>query len=282
VVGTAALHDGAATLDHAVEPGATRTVSATYDGDSQFTGSSASTARMDPELIGHLSSRHPKSRYGWYRSPVTVSFTCVAHGKALTGPCPAPVTLSHDGGGQSVTRSITADDGGAATAVVKDISIDRAAPRVRVAIRRGTPRCEARDGGSGVASCRLAATTRNGVAHYRAVAIDRAGNSSTATATARVSPIVLLGARLRHGAYDVRANHTYTLVVQATRRPRYFDASVVPRRPFKFDKPLLRAGRHRWALGVTMAPRMKLHRDWNLGVKIGGVMYLVPVRVIGG
>ena len=75
---------------------------------------------------------------------------------------------------------------------------------------------------------------------------------------------------------------TYTLVVQATRRPRYFDAAVVPRRPFKFDKPLLRAGRHRWALGVTMAPRMNLHRHWNLGVKIGGVMYLVPVRVIGG
>ena len=44
---------------------------------------------QDPTITPHLSSPHPRTRYGWYRSTVTVTFVCTTHGAPLTSGCPA-------------------------------------------------------------------------------------------------------------------------------------------------------------------------------------------------
>jgi hypothetical protein len=189
-----------------------------------------------------------------------------------------------------VTRTIIATDGGAATATVAAIDIDRTAPRVSAhGVHNGhtyraalpTATCRAHDGGSGVASCRLTARARHNAIRYRATATDRAGNTSTVTGRYRIAPVYLVGARYRHGAYTIIPGHTYTLVARARRRPGYYDATIFPRRPRSFDKPMFRAGKNRWALGVTMAPHLDHHRLWNLGIKIGARMVVITVRTRG-
>nr|WP_264674207.1 lamin tail domain-containing protein [Nocardioides lijunqiniae] len=146
--------------------------------------------RIDPTITARVTSSAPRSRSGWYRTPVTVTFTCAAGSSALVAPCPAPVTLSASRANQSVTRTVTAEDGGSATASVTDVDIDRVSPKVRVAGvkhrkvytgRAPRPRCVGSDALSGVASCTLR-RTRVGNRHtVVATAVDRAGNTSRST-----------------------------------------------------------------------------------------------------
>ncbi|HET7014833.1 MAG TPA: Ig-like domain-containing protein [Streptosporangiaceae bacterium] len=82
-------------------PGA-ETASASYSGDASFAPSSASTATKNPKIAAKLTSAHPKTKFGWYRSPVTITFACSAGSAPLTGPCPAPVTLSRSAAAQRV------------------------------------------------------------------------------------------------------------------------------------------------------------------------------------
>jgi len=82
-------------------------------------------------------------------------------------------------------------------------------------------------------------------------------------------------------AFTVRAGHVYTLVVNGTgRQPIYYDAEVYPGRPHKRDNAFHRAGHHRWTLGVYMQPSLRSHRYWNIGVRIGGTMHVLKIRVV--
>ena len=135
-------------------------------------------------ITARLTSAHG-TRHGWYRTPVTVHFTCTTHGATLTRPCPSAVTRSHSGRGQSVTRTITATEGGTDTVKVRHLNIDRVKPHVRVkgvrdgAVYTGTPprpRCVCRDALSGLASCHVTVHKHGRTTTYRAVATDRAGN----------------------------------------------------------------------------------------------------------
>ena len=184
-VGTAALVDGVATLDYEVPAGSARDVSVVYAGDGDFTGSSDSTTRHDPTITAVVTSAHRATRYGWYRSAVTISFECADGGSSLTGPCPSPVVLRRNGAGQSVTRTITAADGGVATAVVSGIDIDRLRPHLRIAgVRDGAvytgrhphPGCVAHDALSGIAWCRLTRHRDGRKIRLVARAEDKAGN----------------------------------------------------------------------------------------------------------
>ena len=185
-VGTATLSGNAATLPFTVATGATRHVSAVYGGDGSYLQSSTSTSRSDPTIAARVSSSAPKSRSGWYRTPVTVTFTCRTAGAPLTAACPEPVTLTRSAAAQSVARTITATNGGADTVSVH-VNLDRQPPTVTVqGVRSGhtyqsAPHltCHARDALSGVASCAVH-THRNGrTVHYTAVGTDRAGNQRT-------------------------------------------------------------------------------------------------------
>jgi len=183
-VGAGNLVDGVASLTFKVPSGASRHLTASYEGDSRYLASSGDADRNDPTIAAKVSSSRPKSGAGWFRAPVKVSFTCVTNGSDLPGGCPAPVTLSGNGRSLSVTKTITASDGGSATAEVNGIRIDRNRPSVRIRGVKGgrtyrrapKGRCVARDPLSGVRSCRLKKTRKGSRVTYVAKATDRAGN----------------------------------------------------------------------------------------------------------
>jgi hypothetical protein len=153
-------------------------VSAAYTGDADYLGSSGTRA-VGPTVVAHVSSVVRK-RAGWYRAPVSISFTCTPNNAPLASACPATKTLSRSMADQSVTVTVTGKDGAATTVSVTHINIDRRAPRLRVMRRGRRLSCDATDGLSGVASCviRRHRSTLDAVrtVHWTAIARDRAGN----------------------------------------------------------------------------------------------------------
>ena len=284
-VGTAAA---GAPVAYSVPAGATRNVSVVYSGDSSFEPSSASSARKDPILTATLSSRSGRHN-GWYRSPVTVRFHCTITTEALTSECPSPVTLTANGGGQSVSRTIIASDGGAATRVVSGIDIDRTAPAVRLTgVRNGATyfaggpaaHCVATDALSGLDRCTVT-TTRNGNRLiWTARATDRAGNVTVRRVAARSTAVWIDGARVVAGRPVVREGRTYTVLVESATRPSYQFAAPAPRRPAGGSVPFHRVGKNRWALGVTMDRGMAARGLWNLGIRTGSTLRVVQVKVV--
>jgi len=193
-VGTAPVVSGVATLTFTVPSGADRIVGATYSGNDDLASSQVTTARVDPIITAAVSSSLPKSAAGWYRSAVTVTFTCTPQGAPLTGPCPAPVTLANEGADQSVTRSINAVDGGRASVSVGDIDIDTTAPTVGLTRVRPNfiyifggdkppAECVASDTLSGIESCTVTHTHVGTRWTSTAVAFDKAGNKTTYAVT---------------------------------------------------------------------------------------------------
>lgn len=157
-------------------------------------GQAVGLAGVPPAIKATVSSSKPKNSRGWYRTPVTVSFDCVTGTLDLTGECPGPVSLAGNGVNQSVSRTITASDGQAATASIGNIDIDRTRPTLRIkGVRRGAKyrkppkgRCVAKDKLSKVASCKLKRKRRGKRITYTATAIDKAGNSRTVRVRARI------------------------------------------------------------------------------------------------
>jgi hypothetical protein len=288
-VGSAPLVAGVATLPYTTRADRTRHVAALYGGDADHLASSVSRARRNPTISAHLTSAHPRSRYGWYRSPVTVRFTCTANDAPLTSTCPRPVTLRRNAVARTVTRTITADDGGMATVTTSGIDIDRTAPKAHLggvtpggyffaAAPRG--RCQGTDALAGVASCTLHHHRTGSTDTITAKVTDRAGNTRTTSVSAHVVRFFLAGApRNRHGVYTVRRGHTYTLLAQTAARPRYVDAALYPRRPHGEDNRLHRIGHHRWAVGVTFQPGMRSGTRWNIGVRTGRTVHVLTVYV---
>jgi hypothetical protein len=288
-VGTATLAAGVATLSYSLPTDKADEVAVQYQGDSNFLASSASTTRHNPTITATLTSANPKSRSGWYRSAVTVSFTCTPNGAALVAGCPQPVTLSTNGAAQSVSRTIMAVDGGAATVSVTGINLDQTRPTVAITgVSTKAPyfatapvgRCSARDGLSGVASCTISRRLSGTSAVYTATATDKAGNVSTTRLTAQVSKFVIQGATFSKGMYTVHAGRTYTMLAAATSRPRYVDAMPYPKAPRGLDNWFIKTGTNRWALGVTFSKAMLHQRYWNIGMRVGGQTQVIKVQVV--
>jgi hypothetical protein len=162
-------------------------LTAVYSGDDNFTQSGAARTGagvlLNPAVVAAVHGAHPRSKSGWYRSAVTVSFECKPGSSGLAGPCPGAVRLTRSKAGQSVTRTVTDTDGGQASVKVSSISIDRVAPTLRV-VRHGHELvCHATDGLSGVASCVVhkRSHTHGGetTVHWTAIAVDKAGNATS-------------------------------------------------------------------------------------------------------
>ncbi len=145
-------------------------MTATYTGDGRYTGTSEALVRKDPILGARVLSTFPKSKSGWYHTPVDIWFICKPQGSELVEDCPVDTSLNQSGKNQSVTRTIRAVDGGSATLTISGIDIDRDKPVIKVSGRS----CTATDKLSGVkGKCRME-IAKNG--HYTAVAKDKAGN----------------------------------------------------------------------------------------------------------
>lgn len=193
LLGAATLNaEGVAVLD-AVIPAGERLVVARYLGDGDFAAgvgdfatSSGEVVRTDPVITATVTSTRRISSSGWYRSPVTVSFVCVAGSGAVVGACPSPVVIGRSTKGRAVTGTVLAEDGGRATVTTEVLRVDVKRPKVRITgIAAGNPRCVAKDKTSGVASCRLKVRTHRDRVVYIAIARDVAGNTSRVKKTVR-------------------------------------------------------------------------------------------------
>ncbi|MET0997677.1 MAG: glycine-rich protein [Marmoricola sp.] len=248
--------------------------------------------RNKPTVAATLSSAIAPTAAGWYRRPVTITYTCTPADDSVT--CPAPVTVSSEGAAQNVTGTATAADGGVATAN-SVVNLDRTAPGVRVtgvrdnvAYLGAKPRysCRSVDRLSGVASCRVTAAKRaHGPTVLKATAADRAGNVATRSVSYWVKHRVLAGATWKNGAWEVQRGRTYTLAAMAWHRPRFFAAVPGNGTPSHFGARFKRAGKaagvKRWTRRVTMSMPVSRSRTWTLGVQDRRGLHGITFRIVG-
>jgi hypothetical protein len=60
-----------------------------------FTGSTSSTSTTNPVITAKITSAHPKTKFGWYRSAVTITFSGKAGSAPLKSRSPASRTAAH-------------------------------------------------------------------------------------------------------------------------------------------------------------------------------------------
>lgn len=210
-IGTASLVNGTATLSYGAPANTHQTITAAYQGDDDYAPSTAAALvsgpavavalPVGPTITAQLTSSRYRNASGWWRTPVTVAFTCTAGSSTIDGGCPGSVTLSTSSRGTTVARSITTASGATASLTLMGIRIDLTRPAVRIVgvrkhhrYRGAAPaaRCAARDRISGIRSCRLRRrvrrTSSGETITYTATATSWAGTTRRARATIHVRP----------------------------------------------------------------------------------------------
>jgi hypothetical protein len=156
-------------------------------GNSAATSASVNLDATAPTITPSLPAANAA---GWYRAPVTASFSC---GDATSGiaSCTAPTEVATEGAGQSVTGTAVDTAGNSATAVAAPIDIDLTDPTI-TAVVEGTPNAsgwyaspvtvsfECSDALSGIASGACpepVELTEAGTRTAEGTVLDRAGNS---------------------------------------------------------------------------------------------------------
>ena len=267
-------------------------------GPGQAPSITISYALVPPSITAALSSDAPANDAGWYHTPVTVTFTCDAGISTLTEPCPDPVVLDQDGEDQTVTRDITAENGGTDSVTVSGIDIDQTAPDVTIAgiqdgarylasLPQGT--CVSTDSGSGPGTCTVTGmpqeTDRVWTYAYTAAALDLAGNATEATGVVTVLKAGVAKSTSVKGVWAVTTKRAYDLVVAAPSRVRLVGVApgharhAGPHRPFTRSGSVL--GSKRWVTSVRITAAMAEHRVWTYTVKVGSRLQRIKVRVTG-
>jgi hypothetical protein len=135
-----------------------------------------------PTIRASLSSSTAKTKYGWYRSNVTVSFACASGAAGIVSvTCPPAKVDSKQGKSVSVAGTAVAQDGATATATAK-VNLDKTKPTV-IGVKSGksyskAPKIKCHDSLSGVASCKVSKSKPSSkhVVKYSVTATDKAGN----------------------------------------------------------------------------------------------------------
>jgi hypothetical protein len=289
--GTANLSaSGIATL--AVKSAGAEVAAASYGGDDHFLGSTASTATTNPVITAKITSAHPETKFGWYRSAVTITFTCEAGSSPLKSPCPHPVTLGKSAAAQSVSRTISDTDGGIAMITVSPINIDLKAPVVKVlGIKNGGAydapgpskiTCQASDALSGLAGpCVL--TMVRGPQHvtWTATATDEAGNVTTVSGKASLTDYFVAGVPVAGGFYQVKIGRSYMVraFVVSTKAPHYVFAAPLGVQPHPVGPAMTKIGQDLWAIQINITHRMSEHKFWTLGVNVGTILHLIHIQL---
>jgi hypothetical protein len=205
-LGSAGLVNGVATLAYTVPPNVTEPILASYQGDADYTTSSATvtangldiepTFVARPTIAARLTSSEPKNTHGWWHTTVEVHFVCNAAGSSIDGGCPRPVVLAQSGADLNVTRTIRTRAGTTATVALRGIKIDLTKPRVEIvgvrnhALYHGSKppvSCAATDPVSGIASCKVITTVKRSstmeTITYIATATNWAGVTERASET---------------------------------------------------------------------------------------------------
>jgi Bacterial Ig-like domain (group 3) len=205
-LGSASLANGVATLDYTVPPNVTEAILASYQGDADYTTSSATvtangldiepTFVAKPTIAARVTSTAPKNDHGWWHTAVTIHFVCNAAGSSIDGGCPRPLVLTQSSADLSVTRTIRTAEGTTATVALRGIKIDLTKPEVEIvgvrnhALYHGTKppvSCAATDRVSGIASCKVITNVKRSsklaTITYTAVATSGAGLTDRTTET---------------------------------------------------------------------------------------------------
>ena len=290
-VGTANLSaNGVATLTFKSK--GAEVASASYGGDDHFTGSTASTSTSNPVITAKITSAHPKTKFGWYRSAVTITFSCKAGSAPLKTPCPHPVTLGKSAAAQSVSRTISDTDGGIAMITVSPINIDLKAPAVKVTgIRNGGTynapgpakiTCQASDSLSGLASPCVLKVVR-GPLHitWTAKATDQAGNTTTVAGKASLTDFFVAGVPKVNGFYQVKVGGSYMVkaFVVTAKAPHYVFAVPLGVQPHPVGPAMTKIGTDLWAIQINITHQMSKHKFWTLGVKVGTTLHLIHIQL---
>lgn len=86
-----------------------------------------------------------------------------------------------------------------------------------------------------------------------------------------------------NGRYNVHVSGAYNLLVVSTVRPQYVDAAVAPQPPsggnYLLDPDGSVNGIPRWRIVFHITPSIGHFQDWNVGVRIGHMFYVVKLRV---
>jgi hypothetical protein len=140
----------------------------------------------------------------WRNQETTVTFTC-SDTLAGVASCPAPVTVTADGAGQTVTGTAV-DNAGNAASVTATVNLDKTAPTITATVSQAangngwnnapvTVTFICSDVGSGMASCPQPVTLTEDGADQVATgtAVDNAANTATATVSVsidRTKPLI--------------------------------------------------------------------------------------------
>ena len=93
-----------------------------------------------------------------------------------------------------------------------------------------------------------------------------------------VSPVSATG-----GRYNVQLSGYYELTVIGSQQPYYVDAAVAPQLPLGGNDALYPDGQvggtPRWHIIFHITPNLGNFQDWNVGVRDGGLLYVVKLRV---
>jgi Bacterial Ig-like domain (group 3) len=205
-LGSASLVNGVATLAYTVPPNVTEAILASYQGDADYTTSSATvtangldiepTFVAKPTIAARVTSAAPKNKHGWWHTTVKVHFVCNAAGSSIDGGCPPPVVLAQSSPDLDVTRTIRTAAGATATVALRGIKIDLTQPKVEIvgvrnhALYHGSRppvSCAAADRVSGIESCKVITTVKRSstieTITYMAAATSGAGVTERTTET---------------------------------------------------------------------------------------------------
>jgi RHS repeat-associated protein len=178
--------------------GANQTITGTAHDRAGNDASTSVTLRIDRTPSTITASATPAANAdGWHNAPVVVSFACSDAGAGVLS-CPEPVTVAGDGGQQTISRTVTDTAGNPATASVT-VNIDTARPTI---IATTLPPANAQgwndanvtvtftcaDTLSGIAVCpaQVQVPTEGPNQVIAGTAIDKAGNSATASVTLNI------------------------------------------------------------------------------------------------
>ncbi|MDE3131105.1 MAG: PKD domain-containing protein [Acidobacteriota bacterium] len=93
----------------------------------------------------------------------------------------------------------------------------------------------------------------------------------------------LVGVKRVNGRYNVSAPGFYQLTLLSRTRPYYVDAAVAPHQPGGggswFYRDGSQAGEPRWEIHFALRQSLAIFQLWNVGIRIGGKLYVVPLRL---